>query len=104
VPEVVTFSLAPSLVQSGKTTAISWDVKNVTDCTVTGSNTPPDSWSQPSGTTDWNGSGVSSTIVGQTIYTLHCTVLKGAQFGNGNDATWTDQTLTVNIVPKFHEQ
>ena len=104
VPEVVTFSLAPSLVQSGKTTVITWNVKNVTDCTVTGSNTPADSWSQPADTTSWNSSGVSSAIVGQTIYTLHCTPHKGAQFGNGSAVKWTDQTVTVNIVPTYHEQ
>lgn len=103
-PEVVTFSLAPSLVQSGKTTIITWDVKNVTDCSVTGSNTPPDSWTQPSGTTSWTSSGVSSPVVGQTIYTLHCTVLKGIQFGPGEPPKWVDQTLSVNIVPTFHEQ
>lgn len=104
VPKVVTFSLAPSLVPSGKTTVVSWNVENVTDCTVTGSNTPPDSWTQPSDTTSWSGSGVSSSIVGQTIYTLHCTPIAGALGGNGAVAKWVDQTLTVNIVPTFHEQ
>ena len=104
-PQVVTFSLAPSLVQSGKTTVVSWNVSNVTDCTVTGSNTPSDSWTQPSGTTSWTGSGVTSSIVGQTIYTLHCTPLKGWVIGIDNTpGKWVDQTVTVNIVPIYHEQ
>jgi hypothetical protein len=43
-------------------------------------------------------------ITGQTIYTLHCTPISGAQNADGSAATWTDQTATVNIVPVFHEQ
>ena len=103
-PKVVTFSLAPSLVQSGKTTVISWNVANVTDCTVTGSNNPPDTWTQPSKTISWSGSEPSASITGQTIYTLHCTPLPGSVNEDGSAATWTDQTLTVNIVPKFKER
>lgn len=105
VPKIVTFGLAPSLVQSGKTTVVSWNVVNVANCTVIGSNMPPDLWSQPTGSTSWIGSGVSSPIVGQTIYTLHCTPLNGWQYGvNGAAASWIDQTVTVDIVPTFHEQ
>ncbi len=103
-PKVVSFSLAPSLVSSGKTTTITWGVENVTSCTVTGSNDPSDTWTQPSGTDSWTGSGVSSAITGQTIYTLHCAVISGAANSDGSPATWTDQTATVNIVPKFEEK
>ena len=43
-------------------------------------------------------------IVAQTIYTLHCTILPGAVNFDGSPAVWTDQTATVNVVPKFKEQ
>jgi len=104
VPKIVTFSLAPSLVVSGKTTVISWNVVNVANCTVTGSNIPPDLWSQPTGATTWAGSGTSASITRQTVFTLHCSIIPGAVNPDGSPAVWTDQSATVNIVPTFHEQ
>jgi hypothetical protein len=81
-----------------------WNVQNVEKCSITGSNTPPDTWTQPSGTTSWTGSETSSSIIAQTIYTLHCSIIPGAENSDGSPAVWADETATVNIVPTFHEQ
>jgi hypothetical protein len=64
-----------------------WDVSNVSSCTVTGNN--GDSWSGLSGETS------SSPIIQQTAYTLACTPLEGASF--------SPETVTINIVPVFQE-
>ena len=95
-PQVVTFSLKPSLVTSGKTTTVTWNVLHVAGCSVTGTN--GDSW------TGNTGAQTSSAITGQTIYTLHCSVLTGARNPDSSIASWIDQVATVNIVPKYHEQ
>ena len=101
---VISFGLSPSLVDAGNATVVSWNVVNVANCTIIGSNMPPDMWSEPTGATNWIGSGVSSPITSQTIFKLHCSVLPEALFGLGPRVRWTDQTATVNIIPTFHEQ
>ena len=82
----------PSLLQSGGTTWVYWNVNNATSCTVTGSN--GDSWTGLS-------SGVSglqtSPITGQTTYTLRCDALLGAI-----PPTITEVD-TVNLVPIYRE-
>jgi len=95
-PSVTNFSVHPTLVSSGETTNISWSVNSVGSCTVTGTN--GDSWTTASDTE------VSKPILGQTIFTLSCTVIPGAENANGSPATWTDQARTVNVVPKFQEK
>jgi hypothetical protein len=92
-PNVVTFSLNPSLVQRQSSATITWDVKNAKDCAVTGSN--GDSWS------GMTGSQQSAPILGQTVYTLHCAIIPGAVNSDGTPAVWSDLTRTVNIVPRF---
>jgi hypothetical protein len=88
-PQVVTWKVSPTLIKRGDSTNVSWDVRNVIGCTVTGTN--DDLWSTILGTK------VSSPITAQTTYTLHCTPLRRA--------IWTkDLTETVTIVPSFQEQ
>ncbi len=86
--DIVTFSVKPAVVQSGESTTISWTAKNVTSCTVSGSN----------GDGPWTGAtgnGLSGKITGQTIYTINC-------IGDDGNAV-PAQNQTVNIVPVFTE-
>lgn len=87
-PEVVTWKVTPTLVAKNKTTVVSWEVRNVTSCSVSGTN--GDSW------TGMQGVNTSSPLIGQTTYTLHCTPYTGQN--------WTDRTAIVNIIPVFQEQ
>jgi hypothetical protein len=98
-PQILSFSIKPGLVQSGETTVVSWSVKNVTSCSVTGTNGDGagGSWA------GLIGSQTSKPIIGQTIYTLHCVAIDGAENADGSTATWSDATATVNIVPTFQE-
>jgi hypothetical protein len=102
-PSVLNFSVVPVLVQSGKTTQVSWTVQGATDCSVKGSNGDGanGTWA---GLTSPAGGMQSSPITSQTIYTLHCSVLPGAQNADGSPAVWTDEYATVNVVPGFNEQ
>ena len=100
-PKVVKFAVSPSLIPRNSQATIKWEVENVTACTVKATN--GDIWSQPQSTATWTDSEMSSLITAQTIYTLHCSVIPGAQNLDGTPATWTDQTATVNIVPNFQE-
>lgn len=81
---------APLLIPFGSTSHIYWNVSNVESCSVT-ENSPfiSDSW------TGLSGSRVTSPLFSQTIYTLHCEPLEGASF--------SDESVTVNIVPIFQE-
>ena len=86
--DIVTWSVKPTLLQSGKPAKVTWEANHVKSCTVTGTN----------GDGPWTGaSGVqtSNPIIGQTIYTLSCV---------GFDSVTVTRTATVNIVPKFKEQ
>ncbi len=76
----------PALVRSGGTTVIKWQGREVTACTVTGSN--GDSWEGTSGEK------TSGIINAQTTYTLSCTAFNGQNV--------TDQAL-VTIIPQFQE-
>jgi hypothetical protein len=76
---------------------IVWDVENVTGCSISGSN-GDGPW------TGLSGSQTSSAIIGQTIYTLHCAAIAGAENADGSSASWADQTDTVNIVPTYQEK
>lgn len=93
---VQNFSVSPTLLQSGNRTTVAWGVQYAASCSVTGTN--GDSWTGLTGTHS------SSPIKGQTIYTLHCQELSGAEKSDGSPAVWTDQTATVNIVPAYQEQ
>ena len=86
-----TLKAIPSLVHSGDITTISWTGTNVTSCTVHGTN--GDSWSGTS-----SSGKTSSTILGQTIYTLHCI---GYQYAY---PPTVDKQAIVNIIPTFQEQ
>ncbi len=78
---------SPTLLPSFLTTTLFWNVSNVQSCAVTGGN--GDSWSGLSGQK------TSSPITAQTIYTLSCVPLEGASF--------SDESVTVNVVPVFQE-
>lgn len=91
--------ILPTIVSSGDTVKIYWNIDNVTSCTVTGNG---DSWTGASSVLapcmhDGNAC-VSSPIVGQTTYTLSCAAYAGATPPTFNE------TKTVNIAPIFEER
>jgi hypothetical protein len=88
-PQIATWQVNPTLVESGETTSIEWQSQNVASCAVTGSN--GDSWTGVSGTQ------TSAPILGQTIFTIICQGLSGSSPASASEAT------TVNIVPSFDE-
>ena len=83
----------PSLLWSGDTTSVYWNVSNAQSCTVTGSN--GDSWS---GAFSGASGRTSSPIVSQTTYTLSCSGLSGAAPPS------ITETVNVNIIPVFEEK
>src|SRR3989344_4283645 len=76
----------PSLVRSGGTTVVKWQGREVTACTVAGTN--GDQWEGTSGEK------TSGVINNETTYTLTCTGFNGQ--------TVTDQA-TVTVIPVFEE-
>lgn len=98
-PTAGNLSVRPAVVPSGFTTAVHWDVQNVTTCTVTGTNgdtwtvlgAADNNWKSASGA---NGKR-SRPITAQVTYTLMCTGVNGLQS--------EPQTATVNILPIFQE-
>lgn len=91
-PNVVTWRVAPLLVRSESTTLVTWDVRFVVSCTVTGDN--GDSWTDDTGTGSV-GTHRSSGLTRRTVFTLNCA---------GFDGTRISLSKTVNIVPVFDEQ
>lgn len=89
-PSVISWQVAPLLVPSGNTTHVSWEVRNVSSCSVSGTN--GDSW------TGLTGAEVSGPINTQTVFTLHCIALAGSGAAN------VTRSATVNIVPVFQEK
>jgi hypothetical protein len=77
----------PILLRRGEVAALYWNVSNVQSCTVTGNN--GDSWNGLSGEK------TSSPIIQQTAYTLACAPL--------GEASFSPETVTINIVPIFQE-
>ena len=93
-PKVKSFTVKPILVKNGATSTAAWEVLNVTQCTVSGSN----------GDGPWTGAtGSHSTgaINSQTIYTLSCSIIPGAKNEDGTDAQPVSQSVTINIVPMY---
>jgi hypothetical protein len=80
----------PTIVQKGKTTRIFWNISNVSNCTVTGSN--GDSWN---GSTSGNPGKSSGPINQQIKYTLSCTAL---------DSSTYQEATTVNLIPAYQER
>ncbi|MCR4326004.1 MAG: hypothetical protein NUV59_04390 [Patescibacteria group bacterium] len=76
----------PQIVPTGLPATLTWNVDNVSDCTVSGDN--GDGWSGTSG------SHSSSPILQQTIYTLSCDALDGSS---------VDEGVVVNVLPIFQE-
>jgi hypothetical protein len=89
-PSVVSWTVAPLIVNQGTPTNVSWEVANVSSCSVSGTN--GDSW------TGLTGTKVSGAINAQTVFTLTCTALSGSGAPN------VTRTATVNIVPVFQEK
>lgn len=77
----------PQVVPQGITTTVHWNVSNVSECTVHGTN--GDSWS---GTT---GTHTSQPIESSVVYTLTCPGLDGSN---------VNESVTVNIIPTFEER
>jgi len=78
--------VAPSLVQAGQTTQVTWSTEYTTSCTVTAPN--GDSW------TGLSGSQVSSAIEGETLYTLSCLVTGSDPF---------EDSAAVEVIPAWEE-
>jgi hypothetical protein len=94
-PQIINFTVSPVLVHSGNTTKVSWNVLSAVGCGVKGSNGDGNTWYGLSGTQN------SGPISAQTIYTLHCSVISGAENSDGTPAVWTDAHATVNVVPAW---
>jgi len=89
----------PAIVPTDVPSHVTWDVANVTSCTVTGSN--GDTWTV-AGTAGngWTsasppGGETTSPITEQTIYTLTCTGLDGSRPAS--------ESAIVNVLPIFQE-
>jgi hypothetical protein len=94
----------PTLVAKNTTSVVNWNLTNVTNCTVSGTN--GQSWAQPDATTAFSSAALSCTrpagspgcstlpINSQVIYTLSCTKL---------DSTIYTETATVGVTPGFEE-
>lgn len=76
----------PSLVRRGATTQVRWQGREVTACTIVGTN--GDAW------TGIAGEETSSAIMEPTVYTLSCTAFNGANVGD---------SASVDIVPEWQE-
>lgn len=83
--EVVTWTVSPLLVQRGSSVSVTWEVRNVSSCSVTRTN--GSSWSGASGNR-------TDLIQEETIYTLSCL---------GLDGDTVTRTSKVRIVPTFQE-
>ena len=90
----------PGIVRAGDVTYVFWNVSNVRDCTVRGSN---GDGAAGSITGEWNmlGSGATgmttSPITSRTDYTLFCRALVG-----GTPSTITE-TKSVNVIPTWYQ-
>ena len=82
----------PSLVDTGRTSNISWSASGVSACTISGTN--GDGWSCSAAGCNATTTKTSSAIKGQTVYTLSCM---------GNDGSQLTDSATVSIVPNFCE-
>ena len=87
----------PTLVRSGNTTNLYWNVENVTSCTVTSAN--GDSWSCGGSTCSSGPDGATTRpLPNETTYTLSCTGLAGAAQAS------LSESVKVNVVPTYQEQ
>lgn len=80
----------PLLVPRGISTRLYWNVSNVNSCTVVGDN--GDSWT---GLTSGSSGKLTLPLTARTIFTLSCDAYEGA--------TFSDESVTVNLVPIFNE-
>lgn len=82
----------PILIRQGETAQLYWQAENVQSCTVTGSN--GDSWDESfSGETGIT----SSVIIEQTIFTLNCSSIEGAEPPS------VQESVIINVLPEFQE-
>jgi hypothetical protein len=84
----VTIGANPQLVRSGDRSTVKWAGREVTSCTVTGTN----------GDGPWTGTSgeqVTAPISGQIIYTANCV---------GFNGTPVSATTSVGMIPVFQEQ
>ncbi len=83
----------PTLIRRETITRVYWNVSNVSSCSVTGTN--GDAWS---GNTSGTSGATTSPLQTRTVYTLRCTSLPGSGAANVNES------VTINIAPRFIEQ
>ncbi|HWP61694.1 MAG TPA: hypothetical protein VN495_03755, partial [Candidatus Paceibacterota bacterium] len=93
-PASGSISITPSLVASGGTVTISWNISNVDgSCTI--SDTNGDRWSSSANASNVAaGSMTSPQILKQITFTISCKGLDSVQF---------QQSATVNTIPGFRE-
>lgn len=97
-PPSATFDVNPTLVRAGTRVHVVATAEHVDTCDITSSATPADGRHLPgSRGNSWQVSAdyQSSPIQGQTIFSLHCDGLLRN--------TAIDESITVNLVPKFEE-
>ncbi len=85
----------PRLVRSGDITSVSWNAENVQSCTVAGTNKDGTGQNETGVWSGTSGTRVSSTITGQTTYTLTCA---------GVDGSTLIERASVNTIPDFEER
>lgn len=83
---------APTLVASGTTVRLYWNVAHARSCTITGTN--GDSWNATLSGTQGK---TSSAITNQTIFTISCSANEGITPAS------IAESVTVNLVPQFIE-
>lgn len=88
-----TFGASPSLVFKEATSVLSWELENVTNCSITSNHPQGDAW-------DWNTvrtvqSVSTSPIVGSTLYTMECERVDGSLAD--------PMSARVDLVPTFEE-
>lgn len=81
----------PSLVPQGIHSRLYWDLSNVSSCSVQGTNSQ--SWTGASSGTSGE---ATAGLTQQTTFTLSCTP-------SDPSATFTPESVTVNIIPVFQE-
>jgi hypothetical protein len=92
-------TVTPSLVSNGKTTQVYWNISNVSNCTVKGSNgdgTGVNSTGTWNTTSSGTGGMTTSPITSQTVYILKCLEEDGV--------TYLSQTATVSVAPSYQER
>lgn len=100
VPQITQqLNARPTLVRKGDTSVVSWAVEHVQSCTVTSTNLQTFSCSGDSCADLANNTHETTSLLGQTVYTLSCIPLPGAVDFDGSPYAWSDEHATISIAP-----